>query len=229
MEFCCSSMCRARPYQAGFLRALCEALRGLYGQKPFLIPALAILWTSQPHPVRHPFVMTNSRIPDNLAAMVREVSAGGVVLRNVSGEWQVAVIEPRRDFPSPNKKKSKLPSTLLALPKGLVDPGEKPDQTAIREVHEETGVTATLITKLADIKYFYVRSWGDKQRVFKIVSFYLLKYASGSIDDISPDMRIEVQRALWLPLEEAAEKLAYKSEREVAGKAFEYVSAHSEI
>ncbi len=173
--------------------------------------------------------MTNSRIPDNLAAMVREVSAGGVVLRNVSGEWQVAVIEPRRDSPPPNKKKSKLLSTLLALPKGLVDPGEKPDQTAIREVHEETGVTATLVTKLADIKYFYVRSWSDKQRVFKIVSFYLLKYESGSIDDISPDMRIEVQRALWLPLEEAAEKLAYKSEREVACKALEYVRTHPEF
>ena len=64
----------------------------------------------------------------------------------------------------------------MALPKGLVDAGEKPDQTALREVREETGLTATLVTKLIDIKYVYVRSWGDKQRVFKIVSFYLLRY-----------------------------------------------------
>lgn len=173
--------------------------------------------------------MTNSHIPAKLAAMVREVSAGGVVLRRVSGAWQIAVIQPRRDAPPANKIKSGAPSTLLALPKGLVDPGEKPDQTALREVREETGITATLITKLADIKYFYVRSWGDKQRVFKIVSFYLLKYESGRIDDISPDMRIEVQRALWLPLEGAAPQLTYKSEREVATKALEYVRTHPDL
>ena len=161
--------------------------------------------------------------------MVREVSAGGVVLRRVSGAWQIAAIEPRRDAPPPTSKKTKAPSNLMALPKGLVDPGEKPDQTALREVREETGVTATLITKLADIKYFYVRSWGDKQRVFKIVSFYLLKYQSGRIDDISPDMRIEVQRAIWLPLEEAPEQLTYKSERDVARKALDYVSSHPDL
>lgn len=173
--------------------------------------------------------MTNSHIPDTLAPMVREVSAGGVVLRHLSEGWQVAVIQPRRDQSSVTKKKTKSPAVLLALPKGLVDPGEKPDQTALREVCEETGVTATLVTKLADIKYFYVRSWGDKQRVFKIVSFYLLKYESGRIDDISDDMRTEVQRALWLPLDEAPEKLAYRSEREVAGKALEYVRSHPDL
>jgi 8-oxo-dGTP pyrophosphatase MutT (NUDIX family) len=173
--------------------------------------------------------VTNPYIPDKLATMVREVSAGGVVLRRVSGAWQIAIIEPRRDSPPRNKKRAKSASTLLALPKGLVDPGEKPDQTALREVREETGVTATLITKLADIKYFYVRSWGDKQRVFKIVSFYLLKYESGRIDDISPDMRIEVQRALWLPLEDATFQLAYRSERDIANKALAYVSSHPDL
>jgi 8-oxo-dGTP pyrophosphatase MutT (NUDIX family) len=67
---------------------------------------------------------------------------------------------------------------VLALPKGLVDPGEKPLETALREVQEETGVTAELIAKLADIKYVYTRSWGDGSRVFKIVSFYLMRYRS---------------------------------------------------
>ena len=161
--------------------------------------------------------------------MLREFSAGGVVLRHVSGTWNIAVIEPRRDAGTSKRKKTKLPLPLLALPKGLVDPGEKPDQTAVREVREETGVTASLVTKLADIKYFYVRSWSDNQRVFKIVSFYLLKYESGRIDDISPDMRIEVQRALWLPLAEAPAKLAYKSERDVARKALDYASSHPEL
>ena len=75
---------------------------------------------------------------------------------------------------------------LLALPKGLVDPGENPEQTAIREVLEETGITAVPVTKLGDIKYAYVRTWGDKERVFKIVSFYLFLYQSGQIDAIAP-------------------------------------------
>jgi 8-oxo-dGTP pyrophosphatase MutT (NUDIX family) len=162
--------------------------------------------------------------------MVREISAGGVVVRRMSETWHIAVIEPRREpgLDRPTRK-TKSQSPVLALPKGLVDAGEKPDQTALREVREETGVTATLITKLTDIQYFYVRSWGDKQRVFKIVSFYLLRYESGRIDDISPDMRIEVKRALWLPLEEAPKQLAYRSEREVVRRAQEYLDSHPEV
>lgn len=104
---------------------------------------------------------------------------------------------------------------MLALPKGIIDPGEKPAETAIREVREETGITGKILTKLTDIKYVYVRSWGDKQKVFKIVSFYLLLYESGSIDDVSPEMRIEVKQASWIPLEGAEQKLAYRGEREV--------------
>jgi hypothetical protein len=74
-----------------------------------------------------------------------------------------------------------------------------------------------------------VRSWSDRERVFKVVSFYLLRYKSGKIDDISPDMRIEVQRALWLPLEDAPQQLSYKSEREVVGKAQQYVTANPDL
>jgi 8-oxo-dGTP pyrophosphatase MutT (NUDIX family) len=118
---------------------------------------------------------------------------------------------------------------VLALPKGLVDPGEKPEQTAVREVQEETGITASLLGKLTDIKYVYIRSWGDGQRVFKIVSFFLLRYQSGRIDDVSPAMRVEVRRALWLPLEEASAKLAYGGERQVVGKAQEYLKSHPEV
>jgi 8-oxo-dGTP pyrophosphatase MutT (NUDIX family) len=117
----------------------------------------------------------------------------------------------------------------LALPKGLVDQGEKPEQTALREVREETGIEATPVTKLMDIKYFYIRSWSDQQRVFKIVSFFLLLYRSGRIGEISEDMRVEVERALWLPLEEASAQLSYKGEREVVKKAQEYLQAHPEL
>ena len=125
--------------------------------------------------------------------------------------------------------RKRLQKVLLALPKGLVDPGEKPEHTAIREVREETGLTATLITKLGDIKYVYVRSWGDKERVFKIVSFYLFRYQSGRIDEISPEMRIEVKSARWISLDEAARKLAYRGEKDMVRRAQEYLQAHPEL
>jgi 8-oxo-dGTP pyrophosphatase MutT (NUDIX family) len=155
--------------------------------------------------------------------MVREISAGGVVLRRIGDDWSIAAIEPQRED---SKKAAK---AILALPKGLVDPGEKPEQAAIREVFEETGLTASPIAKLADIKYVYVRSWGDQQRVFKVVSFYLLRYASGVIGEISEDMRVEVKRALWISLQDAAKKLAYRGERDVVRKAQEYLKSHPEV
>lgn len=162
--------------------------------------------------------------------MVREFSAGGVVLRRLSGEWQIAAIEPQKEGSErASSRRRSVRKVVLALPKGLVDAGEKPDQTAIREVREETGITASLITKLTDIRYVYVRSWGDQERVFKIVSFYLLRYVSGSIDDVTPEMRVEVRHALWLPLEEANRKLAYNGERQVVRKAQEYLKSHPEV
>ena len=162
--------------------------------------------------------------------MAREFSAGGVVLLGHKGAWQVAVIEPRRDpGDDKNSPRRRKPVPVLALPKGVVDEGEKAEETALREVREETGIEARLVTKLADIRYFYVRTWSDKQRVFKIVSFFLLLYDSGKIGEISDDMRIEVERAFWLPLDEAAERLTYKGEREVMRKAQQYLQAHAEL
>ena len=162
--------------------------------------------------------------------MVREISAGGVVVRRTAEGWQLAAIEPRKE-PSDSGRTAKksAPKVTLALPKGLVDAGEKAEQTALREVREETGLTASALTKLADIKYVYVRSWGDGQRVFKIVSFYLLKYESGMIDDVTPEMRLEVKRALWIPLEEAARTLAYRGERDVVRRALQYLQSHAEV
>jgi 8-oxo-dGTP pyrophosphatase MutT (NUDIX family) len=153
--------------------------------------------------------------------MAREISSGGVVLRAIAGEWHIALIEPQREELKTSKASQK--KAVLALPKGLVDKGETPQETAVREVREETGVSAELITKLTDIKYVYVRSWGDGERVFKIVSFYLLKYVSGEIGEIAPEMRIEVKQALWVPLAEAPQKLAYSNERRVLQLAAEYL------
>jgi hypothetical protein len=74
----------------------------------------------------------------------------------------------------------------------------------------------------------YVRTWGDNQRVFKIVSFYLMQYESGEIDKIAPAMRIEVKRAQWIPLEDAERKLAYRGERDVVRLAQKYLESHPE-
>ena len=167
--------------------------------------------------------------------MVREISAGGVVLRKMRGRWFIAVIEPHMKRPKPSAKSSNprrkkfSAAAVTALPNGAIDEGEKPAQTALREVNEETGLRADLIDKLADIKYVYVRQWGDRARVFKIVSFYLLLYRSGRIDSISPAMRVEVQKAFWLPLDEAPTALSYKGEREVGELALQYVTGHPEL
>jgi len=110
-----------------------------------------------------------------------------------------------------------------------VDKGEKPEETAVREVREETGVEADVVAKLCDTKYIYVRSWGDRQRVFKVVRFFLLRYRSGRIGQITPAMRREVRQAMWLPLDEAAQKLSYRGERDVVKLAQEYVKAHPEL
>ena len=176
--------------------------------------------------------LESSGIPDTVSAMPREISAGGVVLRQISGVWHVALIEPRKDEPqveSPKPASSKTPRkrsrAVLALPKGLVDTGEKPQAAAVREVLEETGIVAEPVTKLSDNKYVYVRTWGDGKRVFKIVSFYLMRYVSGEIDNIKSDMRIEVKRALWVPLADASGQLAYSNERKVLGQAQDYLEA----
>jgi 8-oxo-dGTP pyrophosphatase MutT (NUDIX family) len=184
--------------------------------------------------------------------MVREISAGGVVVRQKDGQWWMAAIELPAGGPdapatvdAPAKAGSEVTSkpasqrhrrvsrakakTVLCLPKGLVDPGENALEAALREVREETGVTGKLVTKLADIKYVYLRSWGDGEKVFKIVSFYLLRYESGRIDDVSEAMRVEVARARWVPLEEAPKLLAYRGEKQMARKAIEYVLSHAEM
>ena len=137
--------------------------------------------------------------------MPAEISAGGVLVRRLKGEWVFAAIRP-------NGK----PEGVWALPKGLVDRGESVEATALREVAEETGAEGRSLGKLGDVRYVYSRGG---QRIFKVVSFYLLRYSRGRLDDLAPEQRREVAEARWLPLDEAERLLAYRGEREMAEKA----------
>jgi len=130
-----------------------------------------------------------------------------VLVRRLRGEWVVAAIRPggRREGG-------------WALPKGLIDEGEAPADTPVREVAEETGATGRLISKLGDVRYVY--TW-DGERIFKVVSFFLFRYRSGRLGDIPPEHAHEVAEARWLPLDEAPRLLAYKGEREMAARALD--------
>jgi 8-oxo-dGTP pyrophosphatase MutT (NUDIX family) len=135
----------------------------------------------------------------------REFSAGGVLVRTVAGRPHLAAIRPQGK-----------PAGTWVLPKGNLDEGEKPAETAVREVREETGVQGRIVEKLGDVKYLY--TW-DGERIFKVVSFFLLRAGRGRIGAIEEAMRVEVAEARWLPLEEAPRLLAHGGEREMAAKA----------
>jgi 8-oxo-dGTP pyrophosphatase MutT (NUDIX family) len=130
--------------------------------------------------------------------MIREFSAGGVVVRRMQGRPFVAVVRVRDE--------------ILALPKGHPDGEESAAEAARREVREETGLEAELVERLGEVKYWYVRGG---ERVMKIVAFFLFRYRSGSVENHDH----EVEEALWIPLDEAPRRLAYKGEREMADAA----------
>lgn len=105
---------------------------------------------------------------------------------------------------------------VWALPKGLIEAGERPADTAVREALEETGLRTRADRKLGDIRYVY--TW-EGQRVFKVVSFFLLRPVAGRLGDLPAGMEVEVAEARWLPLADAPRLLAYRGEREMAERA----------
>jgi 8-oxo-dGTP diphosphatase len=135
-----------------------------------------------------------------VAGSEQEFSAGGVVVR---GGSCIVIVPTRRAADG---------SRVLALPKGHPDGDESAADAARREVREETGVDATLVEKLGDIRYWYMRGG---RRIAKVVSFYLFDYVAGELEDHDH----EVERAEWMPLDEAARQLTYKGERDMAATA----------
>lgn len=129
-----------------------------------------------------------------------EFSAGGVMVR---GD-EVLVIVPTRRGPGGVR--------VLALPKGHPEPGESPEQAAIREVREEAGVAGDLIESLGQVAYTYERKG---RRIAKRVEFFLMAYREGD----PADHDHEVEQARWMPLAEAALSLSYEGEREMVSRA----------
>jgi 8-oxo-dGTP pyrophosphatase MutT (NUDIX family) len=147
--------------------------------------------------------------------MRREFSAGGVLVRRLRGHWMLAAIRP-----------AGRPHGLWALPKGQIDSGESGEQTALREVFEETGASGRSLGKLGDVRYTF--TW-EGERVFKVVSFFLVRYESGKLGEIPDAFRHEVEEVRWLRLDEARRVLAYQGERRMAEKALAVLTGDEQI
>lgn len=139
-----------------------------------------------------------SNIPTEL-----QVSAGGVVYRKLREKVDVAIIKVG-------------PIIRWQLPKGIVDKNETPEDAALREVREETGLVAKIEAPIEKIEYWYVSGGAKgKVRYHKFVHFYLMKYRSGK----TADHDHEVLEARWVPIADAIRMLSFKSERDLVEKA----------
>ena len=138
-----------------------------------------------------------------------QVSAGGVAFHWRDSEPEMAIVSVK-------------PKMRWQLPKGIVDPGETPEVTAVREVREEAGIETDLRALIETIEYWYraVR-YGKPVRYHKFVHFYLLQYRSGDVSDHDH----EVQEARWVGFDKAIEMLAFESERRVVEEAREMIAA----
>jgi 8-oxo-dGTP pyrophosphatase MutT (NUDIX family) len=137
----------------------------------------------------------------------KEISAGGVVYRRRRGDVQIALAARR----------TRRGDLVWGLPKGEIESGESPEDAALREVREETGLEAAIEDELGKIRYFYV--W-EGVRVRKMVHFFLMRRTGGNVrfhDDEMEDVR-------WFPLSHALRLAAYKGEREVLERAAERIT-----
>lgn len=141
---------------------------------------------------------------------VREISSGGIVYRRHRGVTEVALIRVRDRW---------------CLPKGKVEEGEGVQETALREVREETGLEGKVVAKLGDITYWYTNKTkeGETVRIFKRVYFHLIRCLKGDVRRHDE----EVEEACWLPIEKAIQKLSYPTEREMMRKAVTLLKGRS--
>ena len=141
----------------------------------------------------------------------REISSGGVVFRRAAGRPEVAIGE-QRDWRTGAQR--------VRLPKGHLDAGESPEQAALREVSEEMGLTARVLSGLGEASYAYEHG-EPPERVEKRVHYFLMEHVSGE-----PHARDgEMQRVYWCPIEEAARRLSFDNERRAVEEARRRISS----
>jgi 8-oxo-dGTP pyrophosphatase MutT (NUDIX family) len=155
------------------------------------------------------------RRPADRMRTVHETSAGGLVVDGLDGPQgsQVAALIGRVD------RRGRM---LWSLPKGHIELGETAEQTAIREVAEETGIQGDVLASLGSIDYWFVT---EGRRVHKTVHHYLLRFLGGELSDHD----LEVTEVAWVPLDELPSRLAYADERrlaEVAGELIQTLHTH---
>ncbi|MEI6252035.1 MAG: NUDIX hydrolase [Mycobacteriaceae bacterium] len=140
---------------------------------------------------------------------VHETSAGGLVIDGIDRprEEQLAALIGRMD------RRGRM---LWSLPKGHIEQGETAEQTAIREVAEETGIHGHVLAALGSIDYWFVT---DGRRVHKTVHHYLMRFSGGELCDED----VEVTEVAWVPVSELPDKLAYADERRLARVAHELI------
>lgn len=133
-----------------------------------------------------------------------QISAGGVVFRRRGSLVEVALISVGGE-------------RRWQLPKGLIDAGETPERAALREVREETGLSAEIVSPLEVVEYWYFSKGTAAPRVrfHKLVHFFLMRYESGDVSEHDA----EVNEARWVEINEAAGTLAFKGERKVLEQA----------
>ena len=138
-----------------------------------------------------------------------EVSAGGVVVRAGSAGLEVALA----DQMDRNTR-----SRAVRLPKGKPDPGESLEQTALREVLEETGLSAEIVGSLGQVEYRYLER-SEGRHVSKRVHFFLMRLLMRQSGSDTSQRDGEMERVYWVPLAEAAGRLTFETEQEILKRA----------
>jgi len=135
--------------------------------------------------------------------IIRQISSGGVIFRKNDASIEIALVAVKD-------------GKVWCLPKGIVDKGEKPGETAVREVSEETGLKGRIIEKLGEINYWYYLK-EEEAKCRKTVHFYLLEYEDGDISKHD----WEVDKAAWFQIDDALKIASHKNEKEIIEKARE--------